>query len=59
MTNPGNLDAYFFRVMCLNELQEFDKSLELLKFLEDIKGDLPQVKELREATEMKKKAMAQ
>lgn len=59
MTNPGNLDAYFFRVMCLNELQEFDKSLELLKFLEDIKGDLPQVKELREATETKKKAIAQ
>lgn len=50
LENPGNMDAYFFRVMCLNELEEYDKALGLIAFLEDVKGDMAAVHELKANT---------
>lgn len=43
LQNPGNLDFYVYRIMCLRDLQKYEKALELCDYLEAIQGDLSEV----------------
>ncbi|MDF2904940.1 MAG: hypothetical protein K0R34_261 [Herbinix sp.] len=47
LKNPGNTDCYFFRIMCLKDLKQYDKALELADYLLMIKEVAPEVHTLR------------
>ena len=33
LASPGNLDAYLLRVMCLRDMEQYEKALELLDYV--------------------------
>ena len=47
LKNPAALDIYLYRAMCLKDLEQYDKALELLDFIEGIKNDMAEVHVLR------------
>lgn len=49
LENPSNVDAYAFRIMCLREINNFDKALELTDYLVTVADELPETHALRAA----------
>lgn len=47
LKNPGNVDAYAFRIMALRELSEYQKALDLADYLIMVKDDLAEAHTLR------------
>ena len=47
LENPAALDIYLYRVMCERDLEEYDKALELLDFIEGITKEIAEVYVLR------------
>lgn len=47
LKKPEATDAYLYRAMCLKDLEEYDKSLELLEFVDSVAGDIAEVHTLR------------
>ncbi len=47
LNNPGNIDSYAFRIMCLREIGEFEKALELADYLIMIKDDMAEAHTLK------------
>lgn len=43
ISNPNNLDAYMFRILCHKDLKEYDKALELLDYVLLLKEDSGEV----------------
>lgn len=42
LENPGSMDFYVFRILCLRDMKQFDKALELCDFLLEVKGEEPE-----------------
>lgn len=47
LKNPSNMDCYFFRILCLKELKNYEKALELTKYLLMINEDMAEAYTLR------------
>ena len=43
LNDPGNLDAYIYRAMCLRDMEEYSKALEILSFLTDLKIEIAEI----------------
>ncbi len=39
---PGNLDAYMLRIMCLKDIEEYDKALELIEYVIGLSPERPE-----------------
>lgn len=44
---PGNLDAYLLRVMCLRDMEQYEKALELLDYVMQLEPDRAEPRMLR------------
>lgn len=49
LEQPANIDSYAFRIMCLRELEQYEKALELADYLVMVKPDLAEAHTLRAA----------
>lgn len=49
LQNPSSIDSYAFRIMCLKELKELEKALELADYLVMVREDLAESHTLRAA----------
>lgn len=47
LEKPAAVDIYLYRVMCLKDLEEYDKALELLEFIEEISDKIAEIYTLR------------
>ncbi|GFP74241.1 tetratricopeptide repeat protein [Clostridium fungisolvens] len=47
LENPSAIDIYLYRVMCLKDIEEYDKALELLDFIFGISENIAEVYTLR------------
>ena len=47
LDNPGNLDAYSFRIMALHEVGEFEKALEIADYLVLVRDEIAETHTLR------------
>lgn len=47
LQNPGAVDAYLYRTMCLKDTGKFDEALELLEFIENLNNHIAEVYTLR------------
>jgi tetratricopeptide (TPR) repeat protein len=47
LASPGNLDAYMLRVMCLRDLEQFDKALELIDYVVTLQPNSVEARMLR------------
>jgi tetratricopeptide (TPR) repeat protein len=47
IASPGNLDAYMLRVMCLRDLEQYEKALELIDYVVTLQPDSPEPRMLR------------
>ena len=47
LKKPAAIDIYLYRVMCLKDLEQYDKALELLEFIEGISDKIAEVYTLR------------
>jgi tetratricopeptide (TPR) repeat protein len=47
LASPGNLDAYLLRVMCLRDIEQYDKALELIDYVLALKPEQPEPRMLR------------
>ena len=47
LESPGNLDAYLLRIMCLKEMDQFDKALELVDYVITLKPENPEPRLIR------------
>lgn len=45
--NPGAVDIYLYRAMCLKDLEEYDKALEMLDFIAGLGGQIAELHTLR------------
>lgn len=43
ISNPQNMDAYMFRILCHKDLKEYDKALELIDYITLLKEDNAEV----------------
>lgn len=43
LANPGNVDFYVFRILCLRDLGQYEKALELCDYLIAVQGELAEV----------------
>jgi tetratricopeptide (TPR) repeat protein len=44
---PGNLDAYLLRVMCLRDIEQYDKALELIDYVIELQSERAEPRLLR------------
>lgn len=44
---PGNLDAYLLRIMCLRDIEQFDKALELIDYVISLQSERAEPRLLR------------
>ena len=44
---PGNLDAYLLRIMCLRDMEQYEKALELTDYVLQLKPDRAEPRMLR------------
>jgi|LSQX01.2.fsa_nt_gb tetratricopeptide (TPR) repeat protein len=49
LKSPGNVDSYAFRILCLRELKQYDKALELADYLIMVGNDTAETHTLRAA----------
>lgn len=47
LNNPSAIDVYLYRVMCLKDLEMYDRALEILEFIEGITNEIAEVYTLR------------
>ena len=47
LENPEAIDIYLYRVMCLKELEMYDKALEILEFVETVTREVAEIYTLR------------
>ena len=47
LENPAAIDIYLYRVMCLKDMQDYDKALELLDFIGSINDGIAEIYTLR------------
>ena len=47
LSNPGAIDVYLYRAMCLKDLEEYDKSLEILDFILGLGAEIAEVYALK------------
>ncbi|MFS0675159.1 tetratricopeptide repeat protein [Ornithinibacillus sp. 179-J 7C1 HS] len=47
LENPAAIDVYLYRVMCLKDIEEYDKALDLLDFISGISDEIAEVHTLR------------
>ncbi len=47
LSNPAAIDVYLYRAMCLKDLEEYDKSLEILDFILNLGVDIAEVHTLK------------
>ncbi len=47
LKNPAAIDIYLYRVMCLKDLEDYDKALELLDFISGLSDAIAEVHTLR------------
>ena len=47
LKNPAAVDVYLYRVMCLKDMEQYDKALELCDFVANISDDIAEVHTLR------------
>lgn len=47
LSNPGAIDVYLYRAMCLKDLEEYDKSLEILDFILGLGAEIAEVYSLK------------
>jgi tetratricopeptide (TPR) repeat protein len=47
LENPAAIDIYLYRVMCLKDMEEYDKALELLDFIYGVSEDIAEIYTLR------------
>lgn len=47
LKNPAAIDIYLYRAMCLKDMEEYDKSLELLDFINGLSTDIAEVHTIR------------
>lgn len=45
--NPAAIDIYLYRIMCLKDMESYDKALELLELVENINANIAQIYTLR------------
>ena len=49
LSSPGNLDAYMLRIMCLRDLEQYEKALELTDYVITLQSDSPEPRMIRVA----------
>jgi tetratricopeptide (TPR) repeat protein len=47
LASPGNLDAYLLRVMCLRDIEQYDKALELIDYVIELRSERAEPRLLR------------
>ncbi len=47
LKNPGAVDLYIYRCMCLRDLGDYDKAFELLEFIENLDTGIAEIHTLR------------
>lgn len=47
LKNPAAIDIYLYRAMCLKDMEEYDKSLELLDFINGLSTEIAEVHTIR------------
>ena len=47
LNNAKTFDAYIYRSMCLRDIEEYDKALELLELMENISPNIAEIYTLR------------
>lgn len=47
LQNPEAFDAYLYRAMCLKDINEYDKALELLEFMENLSDEVAEIYTIR------------
>ena len=47
LTNPEALDIYLYRAMCLKDMGEYDKALDILEFVNELTDDIAEVYTVR------------
>lgn len=47
LQNPGAIDVYLYRAMCLKDLEEYDKALEMLDFISGLSDQIAEVYTIR------------
>lgn len=47
LENPAAIDVYLYRVMCMKDIEDYDKALELLDFIQGISENIAEVYTLR------------
>ena len=47
LETPENLDAYLLRIMCLRDLEQYDKAMELANYIADLQPERPEPHVLR------------
>ena len=43
LKDPGAIDVYLYRAMCLKDLEEYDKALEMLDFILGLNTEIAEV----------------
>ena len=61
LQNPGYIDSYVFRILCLKDLKQYDKAIELADYLVAIQEELAEAHMIRAIVlkEMGREAEAQ
>jgi tetratricopeptide (TPR) repeat protein len=49
LARPGDMDSYMFRVMCLRDIEQYEKALELVDYVVTLQPELGEVRMLRAA----------
>lgn len=47
LKNPAAIDIYLYRAMCLKDMEEYDKSLEMLDFIAGLSNQIAEVHTIR------------
>jgi tetratricopeptide (TPR) repeat protein len=47
LNNPAAIDIYLYRAMCLKDMEEYDKSLEMLDFIAGLSNQIAEVHTIR------------
>lgn len=47
LQNPEAFDAYLYRAMCLRDIEQYDKAIELLEFIENLSDKVAEVYTIR------------
>jgi len=47
LKNPAAIDIYLYRAMCLKDMEEYDKALDMLEFIEGLSNQIAEVHTIR------------